>query len=381
MRGNVNPVLYSPALRMKAGELLGLKDLAADIADRILPRLIVPPPAERKGELEPELFAGERFPDVSKALSTHWTGRPVLLEATYLLREFGRERLGLWLPRMFDSARNANVHAIPLVSAKHFRSDDAVHYQAAIEFDAILKFGIVFSSGDLADDERVKQTLAQIERIGLQPQDCVVIADFHDAEFSDPDLVAPIVSGVLEFLQAAAPWQQIIFQGTSYPDTNPATPDSCEIVPRNEWLAWKKAVRFAPETAQHLTFGDYAADCAKISFKGGGAAPIRHYRYTTSDAWLVQRGSDSGTYARIMRDVCLKIEKNPQFSGRTFSAGDEYIYQTAHYDGGPGSAKEWRGVNTSHHITRVVTDIGAIRGFSFEQTRVEDFDRQFEFLL
>lgn len=255
MRGNANSVLYCPALRMKAGELLGLRDLASDIADRILPRLIVPPSAERKGEIEPELFAGERFPDVSKALSAHWAGRPVLLEATHLLREFGRERLGLWLPRMFERARDANVHAIPLISAKHLANDDAVHYHAAIDLNAAIKFGIVFSSGELADDERIKQALTQMERLGLQPQDCMVIADFHDAEFSDADLVAPIISGVLEFLQTAAPWHKIAFQGTSFPETNPADPDSCEIIPRNEWLAWKKAVRFAPETAEHLTFG------------------------------------------------------------------------------------------------------------------------------
>lgn len=95
----------------------------------------------------------------------------------------------------------------------------------------------------------------------------------------------------------------------------------------------------------------------------------------------MQRGSDLGTHSSIMRDVCQKIEKHPQFSGRTFSAGDEYIYQTAYQDGGPGSAREWRSVNTSHHITRAVTDIGAIRGVSFKQSRVEDFDRQFEFPL
>jgi hypothetical protein len=39
--------LYSPALRMKAGELEGLRQLAADVADCILPRLIVPPSSER----------------------------------------------------------------------------------------------------------------------------------------------------------------------------------------------------------------------------------------------------------------------------------------------------------------------------------------------
>ena len=95
--------LYSPALRMKAGELMGLSDLASDVADCIIPRLIVPPPAERKGELEPKFLAEERFPDISKALSIHWPLRNVFVEATQIVSEFDRNRLGLWLPRMFES--------------------------------------------------------------------------------------------------------------------------------------------------------------------------------------------------------------------------------------------------------------------------------------
>jgi hypothetical protein len=43
---------YVPALRMKAGELTGLRDLAPDVADRVLPRLIVPPRQERDETLQ-----------------------------------------------------------------------------------------------------------------------------------------------------------------------------------------------------------------------------------------------------------------------------------------------------------------------------------------
>ncbi|MER8565951.1 beta family protein [Mesorhizobium sp. M0924] len=378
MTAEAKHFLYSPALRMKAGELLGLYDLAPDISDCIVPRLIVPPPSERKGELEPQLLAGERFPDVSKALCTHWPKRDVLLESTHLLREFARSRLSLWLPRMFESARRANARPIPLVAAKDLVRDDIAAYRAAIDISAPLKFGIVFSSGELADDERLNQVQGAIEQLGIQPSDCVVIADFHDAEFSDPDVVAPIIAGVLDTLQTSAHWQQIIFQGTSYPETNPAAPGSCETIPRNEWLAWKQAVGFDPETANYLTFGDYAADCAKMKFKSGGAVPIPHYRYATADEWLVQRGLQQGNHSTIMRDVCKQLVQNPKFAGRTFSAADDYIYKTAHHGAGPGAAKEWRGVNTTHHITRVVIDIGASRGLAFGRTAVEDLNRQTE---
>lgn len=374
--------LYSPALRMKAGELRGLRDLASDISECVVPRLIVPPPYERKGVLEPRfMIGGDRFPDVSKALSESWPNRFALIESTYLMGEFGRDRLSEWLPRMFDVARQANTRPIPLVTARDLRRDGSrVAYGSSIDFSHALRFGVVFSSGELADQEAINATTPVLEKLGLQPEDCFVIADFHDAEFSNPDMVAPIISAVLETLQTSGHWQRVIFQGTSYPERNPASPSGCIIIPRNEWLAWKNAVSFDPDTADHLAFGDYAADCAKIDFRPSQASTIRHYRYAISDAWLVQRGPNDGNHRAAMREVCKEIEKSGHFAGRTFSSADEYIYQTARDKDGPGSATIWRGVNTTHHITRIVTDIGSIRGYSFSPHAVDE-KHQFEFAL
>jgi hypothetical protein len=364
---------------MKAGELMGVRDLAPDVADRIIPRFILPPQSEREDELQPRLLAGERFPDISTALATHWLQRDALIEATHLIDEFGRDRIGLWLPRMFESARKMDARPIPLVTIDDLLRDDLVGYRACIDSSSPLKFGIVFSSGDLADGELVKQSLGIVEKLGLTPSDCVVIADFHDADFSSADLVAPVIEGVLEILQASAVWHQIVFQGTNFPETNPAAPGGKALVARNEWIAWRKAVRFEPKTADYMIFGDYAADSAKIVFKNGGNAPaIRHYRYATPEAWLVQRGPNTGNHAGIMRKICQEILDSGQFAGRTFSSADDYIFRTANNTAGPGGAKEWRAVNTTHHITRVITDVGGVRGFEPKRAILETQDHQME---
>jgi hypothetical protein len=80
---------------MKAGELEGLRQLAPDVADCILPRFIVPPQGERD-ETRPLLFKVEEMPDIGPALAAHW-----------------RDRLQTWLPSMFERARKARVCAIP----------------------------------------------------------------------------------------------------------------------------------------------------------------------------------------------------------------------------------------------------------------------------
>lgn len=370
--------LYVSALRMKTGELMGVRDLAPDVADRIIPRFIVPPLSEREDELQPRFLAGERFPDIGTALASHWLRREALIEATYLLDEFGRDRMGLWLPRMFESARKAHALPISLVSINDLLRDDLAAYKACIDTGAFLKFGVVFSSGDLTDGEVVKQALDAIDKMGLAAGDCMAIADFHDADFTNADVVAPIIAGVLEMLQSTAPWQQIVFQGTNFPETNPAEPGNHAFVPRNEWIAWRKAVRFDLLKGDFMIFGDYAADCAKIEFRSGGGAPaIRHYRYATPNAWLVQRGADTGTHAAIMRRVCQAIIESGQFAGRDFSSADDYIFRTFHNKGGPGGAKEWRAVNTTHHLTRVIADIGGVLGFEPKRaTTLEPLDGQ-----
>lgn len=357
---------YVPALRMKAGELDGLRDLAPDVADHVLPRMIVPPSGERDGALQTQLLATEGSPNVADALAAHWWGRPVLVEPTYLIPDLGRETIGRWLPRMFARARRAGVPAIPLVALAELTSDSRDAYRVSCGTEAI-QLAIVVSAGDLVGRDALHPLLRHIDAMRLSPSNCSIIADFSDSDFANPGIVAPIVGGALELLQEVGTWGQVVFQGTNYPDKNLAEPDGSYRVLRNEWKAWRKAVRFDPATARYMIFGDYAADCATMSFGSGGRRAIRHYRYTVPDAWIIERGSSEGTDAVAMREVCRRITRNKEFAGRSFSAADDFIFLTACGEAGPGNATRWRAVNTTHHITRVVADIGGVRGFTVRQ--------------
>jgi hypothetical protein len=360
---------------MKAGELQGIRDLTPEVADCVLPRVIVPPVSERDETLQAELFESLNTPDVSAALSAHWVQRDVLVEATHLIDDFGREKLGLWLPAMFERARKSQVRAIPLVQLRDLIEEPGA-FGACVDRAGKLQLGVVMSSGDLGDRELLEGALRSLEGLRLDAENCLVIADFHDADLSAPEVVAPIIAGALDELQSRARWRQIVFQGTHYPEKNPADPDAYHIVPRNEWLAWRRAVSFDPTTAQHLLFGDYAADCAKLVFGEGGGRAIRHYRYATSDAWWVQRGSKTGRDEEIMRKVCEQLLTSGHFAGRGFSSADDYIFKTAHGHAGPGNAKDWRAINTTHHITRVVADAGSVKGVLIHQKVLEPLATQ-----
>lgn len=373
-------VLYCPALRMKAGELGGVRELWPEVADFILPRFIVPPFSERD-DLQGEMFDLTAIPDVGMQLAKHWIGRNVLIDVTYLLRESEAETVDSWLPQLFARARSLRVNAIPMAMLGDLNDDVLVAFKGAIQKSAYLKFALGILSSDFVDNnlnQKVSSTLRQLE---LSANECAVIADFSDADFSEPDFVTPVIRGVLESLQEAGDWKHVVFQGTHFPEKNPAEPGSHKLWPRNEWKAWKDAVQFDPSTAEQMIFGDFAADCAKIAFGGGGGAPaIVHYRYTIKDAWLIERAAKTGAHKELMQGVCKKIVESGYFSGAGFSNADAYIQRVADSLDGPGNSTMWRQINTTHHITRVVTDVAKVREIAIAAREVAQQSTQFSLI-
>ena len=362
--------LYAPALRMKAGELEGVRLLASDVADCVLPRFIVPPFGERDPDM-PLPLSMDRVPDISAALAGAWRGRPALIDATYIVDEFGREQAPHWLPAMFRMARTKGVDAIPAALLSDV-VDCAAAFLAAIDRAAETKFALLVSSDEMVGPDLQASLSAALVSLGLKADECVVIAEFTNVEFSEPSIIAPIISGTLETLQECGLWQYIVFQGSHYPDKNPAEPGATEFWPRNEWRAWKLAVRFDPTTAEHMIFGDFAADCSRIEFSGSGGKAICHLRYTVGDSWRVERGPKTGSDREAMHRVFSKIADSTDFAGAGFSKADAYIaHAAANLNAPHGNAKIWREINTTHHITQVVNDIAHVRGIGIKAPTVD----------
>lgn len=359
--------VYCSALRMKTGELEGVRLLADDVADSLLPRFIVPPKKERK-EAEPLLIEMEEMPDIGTALSVAWRDRPALIDVSYIIDEYGRDRLASWLPNMFKRARAANVSAIPVAQLSDLGASEIPAFKAAVPDHGPLKFAICVSSDEMVGSELRQTVLRILDSLGLSAAECAVLADFSGADLSNPSIVAPIIGDALLTLQEIGPWRHVIFQGTHYPEANPAKDGSVEIWPRNEWLAWKEAIHFDPSTAEYMIFGDYGADCAKMAFGGSGAQAIRHIRYATPDSWRVQRAVKEGKDAQRMHGVFKSIVESGDFAGEGFSSADAFIANGAKGAAAkPGNSTTWRQLNTTHHITQVVSDIAKVRGISIKK--------------
>jgi len=332
------------------------------IKDAVRPQFIIPPRAERDSS-QPELFGGlGAQQNFGLTLAPFWHGRCALLNPKYIYGEYGEERVTEWLPKIFSGARKANVDAVPVASLRDLEGNRFSGLVKAIDPSSKLQLAITLKADDLLDSHLPARMAAVLEKLGIASDNCSIEIDFQGSYFDEPDGVAEIIEGAYEDIQAMATWETIVFHGSSFPEANPAKHGTTVEVPRNEWIAWRKAMSLSPSTPRSFVFGDYAADSSKMHFGKGGVAAIRHYRYTTPDCWMVARGAESGNDKIRMQWVASQIVESGRFAGRNFSQADQYIFDTAKGNAGPGNSATWRQVNTTHHLTRVVHDIALARG-------------------
>lgn len=352
---------YVPTLRMKRGELMGLALLADDVAAQVLPRMILMPRAKGSGAVSLSGIDDGGRPNIGKLLHSHWGNRPVMVEASHVLDEFGRDGMATWYPAMFGLARTLGTSPVPLVRAEDFCSADRSIYAAAAG-EGQVRLAFVVDYSDAVDLDHMNELVTNLCATGISAQSCAILIDFSKADLTNPSLVSGVIENALDSVQRAAPWMLISFQGTTFPDTNWSSPGRTLQHVRGEWASWCEAVKFCRDTAQNLVFGDFCADHAVISAGGGGKA-YPHLRYTTGSHWLVTRAEDGLDRANGMRSVGCASLNHDQFDGAGYSAADREISLLGSGYRGAGTPSEWRSFAVTHHITKVVSSIGAIRGF------------------
>ena len=358
----------------------GLNALARDIADRVLPHMIAVPRKERDDDRQETFVIDEdAVPVDGVTLARSWFGRRALLNPEHLFADFKEERCGLWLPKMYESTRKAGLTVTPVASLHDLAGVRQQAFKDAISHDDEIVITLRVPNAVVDEPDIKDRLLRSLEDVGVDCARCLVLLDFTDADFSQSEIVSGVIENAYERMEMAGRWYAIAFEGTSYPVKNRA-PHGGEILePRNEWKAWRLAMHYEENTPEHIVFGDYAADCARMLFGKMGAAAIRHHRYTTDqDTWYNVRGTEMGSIQPVMRDVCRRIANSAYYAGRGFSWADDQIHKIALEGGSAGAPKDWRAVNTNHHITRVVRDLGGIRGIVFGDRTVAPSREQLE---
>jgi hypothetical protein len=158
--------------------------------------------------------------------------------------------------------------------------------------------------------------------------------------------------GTAARFESELPWRSITYLGGSFPPnlSNLKKNDQHELR-RHEWIAFssekhnKSKTRFGDYTVQH----PFQADPLPKSLPSGSI------RYASDEYWVVMRGekldSPNGPgHQQYIAQAQLLCER-PEYRGRTYSAGDEYIQFISEQTKRTGSPKTWLQAAINHHLT------------------------------
>ncbi|MBX5135942.1 hypothetical protein HJB80_25375 [Rhizobium lentis] len=359
---------YHPALRFKQGEYTAIAKIARDIQRQIQPRFIIPPPKESDPAKGRPLTPDEIAYETGRRIGKNWPFEVAFLDAQYVTSFLGDSGLRT----LFRTAQSQNNKLVAVATV-----DDLFNPTFAAFLRASAPRIAIFLPYEKVDTKRI---LDGIKSIGCAPEDCVVFVDFNKAPF-ELDGIEIAVAAILDEIAGAAQWHRIVFQGSSFPKTNPAKAKGMFAVTRHEWDVFQAALKECSVSPKLIGYGDYGPDSSEIKFsrKKGGAAPYRHIRYTIDGSSVVVRGSDTGTQATAMKDVCRTILTSGKFLGRDYSYADEAIYQVGNGRWSAGTPSMWREWNMAHHMTYIVRQLGAQAGETFGLSRFREDAEQSSF--
>jgi Beta protein len=352
---------YVPTARLKKGEYEALGEFPEDLKDRMLPNIIVPPMSARDIEANRKLSRSEFSPTHVGRILKYWGRRPCLVDCRFV--EFIPSRVSdaQRLLAFLTAGANFGCGFIPVVDLKtnEHRINAVRDYWLKTNHGLALRLSL----SDIGRQKLETTVQNKLLKLVAKPTDCILLVDFSDADLSEEEEFANFVHDWLFRLQQVGNWRRIVVQATNYPvERNPASPNGSFTVCRTEWKIWESLCARESRVQEIAMFGDFGADNANFSFKGGGM-PITHLRYALEKEWrIVRGGAPTKEGDGSIRHVSKRIVASDFFAGADFSAGDAQIAAWAAGGGLLGGASVWRKTNMSHHWTRTLVDLGALYG-------------------
>src|ERR1051325_5130701 len=355
---------YVPILKGKEGEYQALHELTPAIKNRLTPLIEpVPIPYDYANEV-PAKTVDEHLANFVSKIALNWGLDPIFFDLDWIppseTMADGRHPVKF----IFDGARTAGLQAIPVTGLNR----DTL-YQDAVK-DAIDSdhrgVCIRLESDDLDDMTSLGAQLdALVAFFGITNNDVDLLVDFSSI---DPQSAGPMqiaANSIIATLPSIMDWRTLTFAASAFPpDLSRLAPNSVTPLPRTEWTIWLWLAARRARLRRLPTFGDYA-----IANPGWTEVDPRmmkmsaQIRYTIDTAWLVFKARNTKDFGfGQFKLICAALVGRPEYSGASFSWGDNAINDYANPSTGPGNATIWRKIGTNHHATFVVTQIASVPG-------------------
>lgn len=333
--------LYVPILRWKQGEQGALRYVSALDRQRMLP--IAEVQVLESGAAQPKLTqqvsksSGVEHP-IGIDLSDAYTGGPVPHAGLAdVCSRLSRDGIPAW-PVVRAVAALAD-----LAGLASFKGFPALIIRA--------RPGITVNELD--------RVISEARKVCGKRTALYLILDLYAIGDRDPVAGAAAIAGVVAHYCGMPSLTQVIIAGGSFPmSLGGLKPGINNFIPRQEVAIWQ-ALR-ATAGCERVVFGDYGVtnpeplediDPTKMN-------PAAAIRYALPTKWRIVRGSGVRTKGKggmgQYNGLCQLLIALPDYSGKTYSYGDERYYAHAQPGTSSGNYMTWRRDATSHHIVLTV---------------------------
>ena len=202
----------------------------------------------------------------------------------------------------------------------------------------------------------------RLKFFGVSLNEIDLVVDLEAPAFDPIEGFTRMVKATLDRLPNLSQWRTFTVLGTSFPANMGQLIIGSQSVQRKEWLFYKTLLQVLKQGERIPMFGDYViAHPALIPKDPRLMKPSATIRYAIDDAWIVIKGKnlrDNGNHQ--YKGFCRDLISTSVFSGKGFSAGDEFIVECAAGARNPGNLSTWRWVGTNHHLEKVSSDLSSL---------------------
>ncbi|MEB9946749.1 beta family protein [Bacillus cereus] len=351
---------YVPILKWKMGEKNALKQVTIPSKERMTPLIEIQPPQLKT--------VNQHLENIGKHIKTCWNmNSPILIDVDQLYSD-GTDKNILMsdgsspIEFIFNSIFQEGSTAIPVYGFYLF--NDSQYYENEIKKIAQLyNTGICLrlTQNDLADLSTLTTNLHELQQDFHLTRDKIdIILDFEDISNQEDTILSKLTNILLNFPNIHD-WRMLTVCSTSFPSelSKKVATKTQGKLPRIEWQLYLAINKI--NLARIPTYGDYTVVNPQMvtDFDPSYMDVAATIKYTTNDNFLIFRGSGlkSNGYQQY-RSLATDIVNHQKYKGRSFSFGDNYIYECAHSpNSNTGNLTTWVTNNVNHHLELVVQSL------------------------